>query len=222
VKRLLLNGSPRGKDGNSRKLLGWLAEGMAQAGIPTPPTVDLAPDPTRSSHVQAFLDADEVVFAFPLYTDSMPGIVKAFLEGLASADPAALRGKRVAFVIQSGFPEAIHTEVLANHLARLCQRLGFTHLGTLRRGGIEAIRELPAKAVAKIAARFRAAGQELGATGGFSPELVADMAGPRLFGLLVRLVVRLMVLTGVINSYWNGQLKKHGAFARRFDTPYAS
>jgi multimeric flavodoxin WrbA len=220
MKRLLLNGSPRGKDGNSRKLLGWIAEGMAEAGIPLPPTVDLAPDPMSASHRQAFLDADEVVFALPLYTDAMPGIVKAFLENVAAADPARLRGKRVAFIIQSGFPEAIHTEALGDYLARLCERLGFIHLGTLRKGGIESIRMMPARSVAKVAAGFRAAGKELGETGAFSAELIARMAGTRKFGLIGRAVVRLLVWSGLGNYYWNTQLKKHGAFARRFDAPY--
>ncbi len=221
MKRLLLNGSPRGKDGNSRKLLAWLAEGMAQVGIDTPPTLDLAPDPTRAALRQAFLEADEVVFAFPLYVDAMPAIVKAFLEDVASAAPASLRGKRVAFVIQSGFPEAIHTEVLANYLARSCQRLGFVHLGTLRKGGIEAIRMMPPKSVAKVAARFRAAGKELGETGCFSSKLCAQLAGPRRFGAIGRTVVRFLAVSGLGNVYWNSNLKKHGAYARRFDAPYA-
>ena len=75
MKRLLLNGSPRGKDANSRTILTWMAQGLAQAGITGLSIVDVAPDPNRPAHLQAFLDADEVVFAFPLYTDSMPGLV---------------------------------------------------------------------------------------------------------------------------------------------------
>jgi NAD(P)H-dependent FMN reductase len=222
VKRLLLNGSPRGKDGNSRRILSWIAEGMQQAGIATPPTVDLAPDPTLASHLEAFVSADEIVFAFPLYIDAMPGIVKTFLEALATADPAVLRGKRVAFVIQSGFPEGIHTEVLGRYLARLCGRLGFQHLGTLRRGGMESIRTLSPRQLARVAACFRAAGKELGERGAFSSELLSRTAGPRRFGPLVRMVLRLLIRTGLLNRYWNTLLKQHGAFAHRFDTPYAS
>jgi NAD(P)H-dependent FMN reductase len=216
--RLLLNGSPRGKDANSRKILSWIAQGLEQ--MVAPPIVDLAPDPTRADHLQAFLDADEVVFAFPLYTDSMPGLVKAFLEGIAVADRSRLQGKRVAFIIQSGFPEGIHTEALGNYLARVCERLGFVHLGTLRKGGIEGIRMMPPKAVAKIQARFVAAGNELGATGTFSPELIRAMAGPRTFGWTGRTIIRLLARIGLINFYWNRKLKEHGAYARRFDTPY--
>jgi NAD(P)H-dependent FMN reductase len=220
MKRLLLNGSPRGQDANSRKILTWLAQGMELAGVPHPPMVNLAPDPTRPDVVEAFLDAAEVVFAFPLYTDSMPGLVKAFLEAIALADKSRLQGKRVAFVIQSGFPEGIHTEALGSYLARLCERLGFTHLGTLRKGGVESIRMLPAKKVAKIQAIFAKAGSSLAREGHFSPEIVRKMAEPRTFGRGGRTVIWLLGRFGLINYYWNHMLRKHGAYDRRFATPY--
>jgi NAD(P)H-dependent FMN reductase len=222
MKRLLLNGSPRGKDGNSRKLLMWIAQGLEQAGITAPPVVDLAPNPMRSEILQAFLDADEVVFAFPLYTDAMPGIVKAFFELLIDVDPVRLRDKRMAFIIQSGFPEGIHTETLGNYLARVCERLGFRHLGTLRKGGIESIRMLPEKQVAKIQARFVAAGKELGENGNFSTELQTKMSGVRTYGIVMRSLLWLVIRTGLANFYWNTHLKKNGAFAKRFNAPYAN
>jgi len=220
--RLLLNGSPRGKGGNSRTILTWIAQGLGQAGSTSPPIVDLAPDPMRAEHLQAFLDADEVVFAFPLYTDSMPGLVKAFLESFALADKARLQGKRVAFIIQSGFPEGIHTEALGSYLARVCERLTFVHLGTLRKGGVEGIRMMPPKAVDKIQVSFVHAGQELGAKGNFSPELIRTMAEPRTFGWKGRALIRLLGGLGLLNFYWNRMLKRHGAYERRFDAPYLS
>ncbi|MGB8299301.1 MAG: NAD(P)H-dependent oxidoreductase [Polyangia bacterium] len=218
--RLLLNGSPRGKDANSRKILSWIAQGLEQAGIDPPAIVDVAPDPMRGANIQAFLAADEVVFAFPLYTDSMPGLVKGFLEAIALADKTRLQGKRVAFVIQSGFPEGIHTEALGAYLARVCERLGFIHLGTLRKGGVESIRMLPPKRVAKIQALFVEAGRGLGQEGRFSPELIRTMASPRTFGWTACAIIHLLSGLGLINYYWNHQLKKHGAYHRRFDAPY--
>ncbi len=220
MKRLLLNGSPRGRDGNSRRILAWIAEGLGQTGIPGPPIVDLAPQPTRPEPLQAFLDADEVVLSFPLYTDSMPAIVKAFFESLSAVDPARLRGKRVAFIIQSGFPEGVHTEVLGDYLARLSERLGFLHLGTLRKGNVESIRSIPERQVAKVAELFRVAGRELGEDGEFSVELARRMAGPRTFGPVMRTVLRIVIWTGLANFYWNSHLKRNGAFHRRFDAPY--
>jgi NAD(P)H-dependent FMN reductase len=220
VKRLLLNGSPRGKDANSRRILAWIAQGLEQTGGDGALVVDLAPDPTRAAHLQAFVEADEVVVAFPLYTDSMPGLVKAFLEVVAHSDRERLQGKRVAFVIQSGFPEGIHTEALGAYLARVCERLGFVHLGTLRKGGMEAIRMLPPKSVAKIQARFIQAGRDLGTGGSFSPDMIRTMAEPRTFGWKARGLIRLLGAIGLINGYWNHMLKKHGAYERRSDVPY--
>jgi hypothetical protein len=126
----------------------------------------------------------------------------------------------VAFIVQSGFPEGIHTEAVGTYLARVCECLGFIHLGTLRKGGVEGIRVMPPKSVAKIQARFVQAGQELGARGSFSPELIRTMAEPRTFGWLGRSMIRLLGKIGLLNYYWNHMLKKHGAYARRFDTPY--
>jgi NAD(P)H-dependent FMN reductase len=221
VKRLLLSGSPRGKAGNSSKILAWMAEGMAEAGISETSVVDLAPDPKRADLVEAFLAADEVLFAFPLYCDSVPALVKTFFETLAATNAPALRGKRVAFVIHSGFPEGIHTEVLGRYLARLCQRLGFQHLGTLRKGNSEALYTMASAQLARAAAPFRTAGRELAEKGCFSPKLIARMAGPRTFGPAVRAVLRILIGTGKIDSGWNVIMKKNGAFDRRFDTPYA-
>lgn len=220
MKRLLLNGSPRGKNGNSRRILTWMGEGMAAAGGSGPTVVDLVPDPKRTELVAAFLAADEVVFAFPVYCDSLPGLAKSFLETLAASNAPGLRGKRVAFVIHSGFPEGIHTEILGRYLARLCQRMGFHHLGTLRKGGSEAITTMTPAQLCKAAQPFRAAGRELAEKGCFSPELMARMAGPRTFGPVVRAVMRCLVWTGLINANWNKVLKENGVFARRFDTPY--
>jgi NAD(P)H-dependent FMN reductase len=220
MKRLLLNGSPRGKDANSRRILGWIAQGLEPAGDTAPSVVDLAPDPTRPEVLEAFLNAEEVVLALPLYTDSMPGMVKGFLEAIALADRRRLLGKRVAFVVQSGFPEGIHTEALGAYLTRLCQRLGYVHLGTLRKGGVEGIRMMPPRSVAKIAARFVEAGRELGTRGSFSPELLRAMAAPRTFGWFARAIIRVLGPTDLLNFYWNRMLKQHGAYERRFATPY--
>jgi hypothetical protein len=87
-------------------------------------------------------------------------------------------------------------------------------------GGSEAIRGMPTDELAKLALPFREAGRALGEKGKFPPELVARMAEPRTFGLVARTVVRLLGATGVINNHWNADLKKNGAFARRFDAPY--
>lgn len=217
MRRLLLNGSPRGHKSNSRLILSWLCEGLSESA---PTVLDLACTSVDDAR-QAFVDAEQVVLAFPLYTDAMPALVKRFIESLVEVDRARLRGKQVAFIIQSGFPEAIHTETLATYLARLCVRLGFEHLGTINKGGIEGIRVMPPRMVRKTKEGFVRAGRELRDQGRFSPALVAALAGRRTLGWWGRLVFRALSWIGGGNFYWNMMLKQHGAFARRFDKPYA-
>jgi hypothetical protein len=56
--------------------------------------------------------------------------------------------------------------------------------------------------------------------GRFDPDAVKRLARPRRLGMLRRAVMTLLAPTGLPNFYWNMQLKKHGAWERRFDRPY--
>lgn len=222
-RRLFVNGSPRGKASNSALLLSWIAKGMAAAGIADAasiPVVDLARKDGLGAQLEAFRDADEVIIALPLYTDSVPAIVKRFLEALAASEPADMRGKRVAFIIQSGFPEPVHSETAAAYLARAPARLGLTHAGTLVRGGIEGIRIQPESMTKKTREAFERAGREFAASGTFPPELARDIAGKRLLSPFGRTAFKALSLTGLTNFYWDMMLKRYGAFDKRFDAPY--
>lgn len=221
MKRLLLNGSPRGESSNSRLICSWLAEGVSDTGAPSPDIVTLAGAGGTGRAVGAFLSADEILLVFPLYTDSMPGIVAAFTNSLAGLDPAARAGKRVAYVVHSGFPESAQSEPLAAYLERMSARLGLRHLGTAIKGGSEGLRLNPGSERSKTAERFRALGRSLATRGAFDGEAASALSRPRRLGPGLRLLVRLLGLTGLLQMYWNVMLRRHGAYERRFDRPYA-
>lgn len=220
MKRLLVNGSPRGAESNSRLLLSWLVDGMAAAGSTAAEIIDLAEVGLLAHHMELFRAADEVVLVFPLYTDSLPGLVKNFLDRLAQ-DRQGLAGKRIGFVVQSGFPESIHSEALAAWLGRLCQRLGFENSGIVIRGGVEGIRVMPENWSQKLKADFVALGMSLEQTGHLDQSLIAKLASPRTLGLPMRIVMTLLKPTGLMNFYWNSQLRKFNAWKKRHDRPYA-
>lgn len=224
---LLINGSPRGASSNSRVILSWLAEGLSAAS-PTESLgaiVDLAPASRLEEQLNAVLAAPFFVLALPLYTDAAPALAKGFLEALAlrASGPTGenrLAGKRAAFVVQSGFPESIHGEATAAWLGRLCARLGLAYAGTIVKGGMEGTRLQP-EAMTRGARRlFVQAGTELARDGVFSADTVARLAKPRRFGAAGRLAIRLMGALGLMNSYWDMNLRKHGAYERRFDAPW--
>lgn len=217
---VLCNGSPRGRNSNSRVILSWLEEGLSP-GTPLS-CIDLAPASRMQDNMHAARQADLLVLVFPLYTDSVPGLVKAFLESLVEASGGSLEGKSLAFAVQSGFPESIHGEATAAWLERLCRRTGAVHCGTIVKGGMEGTRLMPDSMNRRNRELFRKAGEELARDGRFGAPTVRTLAGMRRFNALGRMVVRIMSVTGVMQMYWKMQLKKHGAWERRFDAPYGT
>jgi multimeric flavodoxin WrbA len=222
MKRLVLNGSPRGARSNSRTIVGWILEGMTEAGAPLPVVLDLSHTGDVASHREAFVSADEVLLVFPLYTDSMPGIVKSFIDSLADVEPSRLAGKRLAVVVQSGFPESVHSEPVVAYLARLSARLGLVQAGSAIRGNSEGLRHMPEGMTRKARTLFSTLGRSLVLTGRFDAEAVHRLGRPRRLGLPTRLLLTLLKPTGLLDMYWNMMLRKHGAYDRRFDRPYAS
>jgi hypothetical protein len=232
MNRIAINASPRGKKSNSRLIISWIDEGIRSAlpGEPVAsiPVLDLADLDSLPAQLEAFLAADEAVIVMPLYTDQAPGIFVRFVDGIAdlmSADRAGtetrLRGKRVGFVVQSGFPESIQSETLRDWLLRLGERLGFNGLGVAIKGGIEGIRLRPENSMGKLKAEFMALGSAMGRKEAFPMETLERMAKPRKLGPFRRIAMRVLKPTGLLDFYWNYMLKKHGAWERRFDAPYA-
>ena len=215
-KRLtLFNGSPRGRKGNTPIFLREIAAGFG--------------GPSEIHHlnriretdwmVRAFADAECVILGFPLYTDAMPGVVKHFIEAL---EP--LTGKSnnpsIGFVVQSGFPEGLHSRYVERYLEKLAKRLGSPYLGTVVKGNGEAVRVMPANMTNDLFANLQAIGSGLATEGRFDPEILAKIARPERFPVILGPVFRLFLRLPIAHSYFDGMLKQNGAFERRFDRPF--
>jgi hypothetical protein len=151
----------------------------------------------------------------------MPGIVKCFIEtlGFFRDNP---NNPPIAFIVQSGFPEAIHSRGVEKYNRKLATRLGATYLGTMIKGGVEGIQVKPPNWTAKLFHRFKALGRGFGRTGRFDPTLIQNLATPERFSIVTRTMYRILKLIGLTNFYWNSQLKQNGVFEIRFATPYAT
>jgi len=171
-------------------------------------------------YVKKFAGSDTVIIAFPLYTDSMPGIVTAFFEALATLR-GKCAGKRVGFIVQSGFPEAIHSSFIPMFLEKLCKRLGAEYNGTVIKGGVEGIQVMPPSMTKKLFDQFYRLGAHFAAGSGFDPSIRDELAKLFRMGLFARFMIRLLSGLGLMNFYWDSQLKKNKAFGRRFDAPFA-
>jgi hypothetical protein len=220
---LLLNGSPRGVCSNSMKMLARVAEGWQKAGCQAPVVFHLAQRANFDRAVEAFAHADVVLLGMPLYVDSMPSIVKSYIEAIApraAASQAAGGNPTVAFLIQSGFPEALHSRPLERYLEKLARRLGSPYAGTIVRGGSKSPMVTPEEEKSKLWAQLRTLGEQLARNGRFDQEELRDVASIERFSAFTAALLSVAVKFPTLQSGWNRQLKRNGAWERRFDAPF--
>lgn len=219
MKLAIFNGSPRGQGSNTRILLEKFLDGMNETGGHQATYSYLIKTSESNRHREEFQAADTVILAFPLYTDAMPGIVKHFIEALAGIDGE--RRKKLGFIIQSGFPEAVHCSFVEKYLEKLAQRWNCQYLGTILKGGVEGIQQMPPRMTKKLFAAFTQAGRLFGQTGEFNQAVIASLRKNYRFGWFMLLILRIVKAIGLLDYGWKAQLKKHNALAKAYDRPYA-
>jgi NAD(P)H-dependent FMN reductase len=217
MKLTVFNGSPRGPKGNTEVLLNHLIAGWEMGDEHTHERFYLRRLADADRFVTAFGQAECVLIAFPLYTDAMPGIVKAFFESLA---PLCGRETNppLAFLVQSGFPEAVHSRYVERYLENLARRLGCPYLGTIVKGGCEGARMMPAES--KLFLSLQQIGATWGQTGRLNEDQLQDLAKPERFPRWMGPLFRVLLKTRFGHQYWDSQLQENGAYERRFARPY--
>lgn len=215
----IFNGSPRKHTSNSKVLADHFLSGYRT--LNTTENVNicyLAQQEKAREHLEIFAQSENVILVFPLYADSMPGIVKEFLEQIPRN--TSQKVKRIGFVVQSGFPEAIHSIYVERYLKKFTLRNHYVYLGTVIKGGAESIRSAPASFSRKMFDQFFAMGEYFARHGCFDTDLIKKMQNPLKFKGVALVVVRMLKQSGMIDSYWKKNLKKHNAYDKRNDRPY--
>jgi hypothetical protein len=175
----------------------------------------------RKKHLaaaEALQHSDIVILAFPLYTDAMPGIVKEFIETI---DLKSFRNHslKLAFLVQSGFPEGHHSTFVKRYLDKLATRLGVEYLGTIIKGGVEGLQIQP-NWMTRYLDLFYELGQHLALEHELHPGILEKLGKPEHLRGMRLLSYKLLRATGLSNFYWNSQLKQNKAYDRRYARPY--
>ncbi len=220
MKLIVFNGSPRGKECNTRVLLENFLNGFMATDGNTYELAYLNRLRDRDNLIKMFQQAEQVLLTFPLYTDAMPAIVKTFIESL---EPLCGRegNPSLSFIVQGGFPEALHSRPLERYLGKLAKRLGCRYIGTVIKGGVEGIRSRPPWMTRRLFKSFYELGQTFGETSKFNEQIVLKIGKPErlsrfrmlFFHLLGKRLLQLMM--------WDKKLKENNAFKKRCAKPYA-
>ena len=212
---LIINGSPKGKNGNTEVFVQKFVEEMK-----VPCKIVYAAKEDSLYLAEYMKDFETVIFAMPLYVHAMPGMVMKIIEQL---HPASEAGKSLGFIVQSGFVESAQSEYLERYLSALTKSLNYTYLGTARRGGSAGVYMMPEQMNKKLFKQLHSLGQHFDQSGSFDMDTVREMAQPH---KLSKAKSRFMQFLGVLGlgdtMFWNMMLKKNKAFDRRFDKPFSA
>lgn len=216
----VFNGSPRFLKSNTKILIEKFLTGYNQVCSSTNSisVQYLANRKYVQEYVRLYKNSEVILIFFPLYTDCMPGIVMDFFERIVDVEDSV--PKKVGFVVQSGFPESVHSEFVAAYLENLCKKLGVRYFGTVIKGGVEGIQMMPKFMTRKLYSQFTALGKHFAVNDEFHPGILAELTIPRRLSKFRLFMIRMGGKLGFADFYWNGNLKKHGAYEMRNARPY--
>lgn len=219
MKCIVFNGSPRGEKSNSAVLAKWMLESVRSNSSITTQEVYLRNIQKHEEFAAKIMDADISLVIFPLYTDSMPGIVTAFIEKLQPYI-GKMSGKKLGFVVHSGFSEANHSRFVEKYLIGLTKLLGADYMGTAVLGGSEPIRLMPDSMQKKTKELFNRLGESMINEGAFESDAIKKLVRVEKLTGFQLMAHKILAKTGLLNIYWNSELKKNHAYERRFARPY--
>ncbi len=219
MKLTIYNGSPRAKKSNTCFIINYFIKGFKMKNRQAPEVAYLIQTKQTEEFLQLFKSSDKVILAFPLYFDAMPANVKSFIEQLA-AYKNTHSNPDMGFIVQSGFPEAIHSRAIEQYLEKLTQRLNCRYLGTVIKGNVEGIQKRPAYMDKKWLKKIVELGKNIAENDRFDENIIQDLSKPEKFSKMSRFFLTIAKKTGFLNTYWNQQLRKNKAYKKRFDKPY--
>ena len=214
AKLTVLNGSPRGEKGNTPIMLGEFIKGFGGDFE----LHHLINRKDIDQQVEAFSKAECVWLGFPLYTDGMPGIVKSFIEALEPFKDNK-NNPPMGFLIQSGFPEGIHSRYIERYLEALASKMGSPYLGTIIKGNGEGTRLVPDEMNRKLFDALNALGTGLAEMGELDIRLMKKIASPERYPRILGPLFRLFLKTKLSHQYFDRILVENNAYDSRNDRP---
>jgi hypothetical protein len=216
----LLIGSPRGPNSTSNSLGTYLAEKLEQKRVSYEKVYIcqcLSSEAKKAALLRLVDKSDLIIFAFPLYVDSLHSQAIETLELIAEHMKGKhdLDEKSFAAISNSGFPEAKQNTTALTVCRLFAKQVGFNWAGGLAMGGGEMIAGQP---LSELGGRVRGKTKALEiaadalAQGNSIPEkAVASMS---------KLGIPRWLYLWIANRRWKRKAKKNIAVKKMYDRPF--
>jgi len=212
----IFNGSPRGSKSNSNVITSWFLEEYQDDNK----IFFLNKVKQFEVYLKEAITYDDYLFVIPLYVDGMPGQVKYFFETMYEYKNQ-IKGKRVTFIIHSGFSEGIQNRALESYLNRYSDILELRNMGVIIIPGSEGFRLMPPNMTKKKSSIVTALGRDFLNGKAYDPEMLSKLIDREQTTTFSKFSFKIFSKLGLTNIYWNKSLKKNNAYEKRFDAPYS-
>ncbi|MDF2613988.1 MAG: hypothetical protein K0S71_1774 [Clostridia bacterium] len=220
MKLSIFNGSPKPGVNNTAVLLERFIEGFEVTEGNKAQMIRMNHEQAYKEAALSFEAAEAVLIAFPLYSYAMPAGIKTFFEQL---EPllGKCNGKKVGFLVQYGFIEAVHARALEKYLEYIAKALDCDYMGTIIKGGCDGLTKSKRGAKKTLTGAYEI-GKKFGETKVLDKQQLDDYSAPEIQKQQNVLVMK--VLIKIINKvYWEKSLKKNGiSVEESFAKPYGN
>ena len=215
MRLVIINGSPRGKKSNSQLLINWIKDSMGN-------TLDIHEFfviETKKYHavINSITDDCSILIVFPLYTDSMPAILKQLLEAME-----VIKGKkkniRMYYIVQSGFTGANHCRFVERYLVFFAKYMGFNYMGTAISPAGEGLHIMPKFVTCNVRKKVQQLSENIKENEKYSKKKLAKLAGREKPNFLFCFLVK----SGHFgNAYFKYMMRKNNAYEIHYNKPYS-
>ncbi|WP_088228345.1 hypothetical protein [Desulfosporosinus sp. FKB] len=215
----VFNGSPKLGKSNTELMVNGFLEGFEKTPGNGSRVFKLNHLKSVKEAVSIIQESEYILLAFPLYSYSMPAGVKELIEEL---EPLCgnCGNKKIGFLVQFGFREAIHARALEKYLEKVTSLLNGEYLGTIIKGGCDGLaKELNSSRTKKVLNGIFDIGKVFGETGKFSRDLLDQYSKPETQTMLSRIMMKSFVKLAN-KYYWGAELKNNGVFEESYAQPY--
>lgn len=212
MKTLIINGSPKGKKGNTELFIQNFISDMKKEVV-----VKRIIEEDYEILANLIRDFDSIIIALPLYIHSMPGIVMRFIEHL---NRDITNNKNIGFILQYGFPEGFQGEYIERYFESLANELNMKYLGTLVKPEAAGIYMMPNIMTKGLLNKLQKFGKIYEESNAFDKNIIKRLKKPyKIVGFKLKLV-RIIKKIGLMDIFWNKFLKNNNAFDKRYDRPF--
>lgn len=213
MKTIIINGSPKGQNGNSEI---FIREFLKNMKFPCEVKYVTKEDPRElARYVEVF---NNIVIVLPLYVHSVPGVTMKFIECLKQERDKA--NNSIGFILQCGFSESSQCKYAEAYFKCLAKDLNRNYLGTVTKSGAAGTYLMP-RAMNRTLFKFlNELGEKYEKNNTFDKDIMEKLKKPyELKGFNLK-VLQFLTKIGYGDIWWNSMLKKNGAYDKRLDKPF--